>query len=81
MKREARMPETQFIETEALLRAMQDAEADSGNYDATLTYLREQFLPGELRKFEDAVDVLAECIGRVRREQRDARRLEADDAS
>jgi hypothetical protein len=63
------MPETQFIETEALLRAMQDAEVDSGDTEATLTYLRDNFMPGELRRLEAAVTVLDECIYQVRKEK------------
>lgn len=63
------MGETRFIETEALLKAMGDAEADSGNTEATLTYLRDNFLPNELRKLDEAIGILDECIAQVRREK------------
>lgn len=59
---------TRFTETEALIRAMQDAEADSGNVETTLIYLRTNFLPGELATLAEAVKILDECIEQVRRE-------------
>lgn len=64
------MPDTLYTETEALLRAMQDAETDSGNTDATDEYLRENFLPGELRKLALAAELLSERAFVIRREKR-----------
>lgn len=49
--------ETQFIETEALLIAFRDAEADSGTYSVD-AYLGREFLDGELRAVKEAAWVL-----------------------
>lgn len=62
-------PDTQFIETEALLHAMQDAEAHSGNTDMTDDYLRENFLTSELRALTQAAELLAERAWIVYREK------------
>lgn len=59
---------TSFTETEALLRAMEDSEVDSGNTDLTDTYLREQFLPGELHRLRWAAMLLAERCRVIRTE-------------
>jgi hypothetical protein len=52
-------PRTPYTETEALLLAQEDSEADSGNTDLTDAYLRENFLPGELQRLAWAADLLA----------------------
>lgn len=49
---------THYTETEALLIAAEDAEADSGAY-AVDEYLRVHFLPKELEQLEAAARVLA----------------------
>lgn len=66
------MAETQFTETEALLIAMQDAEADSGNTDALDSYLRQNFLPGELLSLAAAAGLLYDQALEIRRELRAA---------
>lgn len=53
---------TGYTETEALLRAQQDAEADSGNIDGTVSYLVEHFLPNEARMLERACEVLDRAL-------------------
>jgi hypothetical protein len=50
---------TSFIETEALLLAMVDSEADSGAYEVD-EYLDREFLEGELRKLAYAAEVLSD---------------------
>lgn len=69
-------PRSPFIETEALLLALEDAEADSGNHEPLDEYLESEFLPGELAKLEQAADLLSYRAGKVktrkRQEARDA---------
>ena len=57
---------TGFIETEALLYAQEDADADSGNIDTTAAYIAANFLPGEVKRLEAAADVLSEACRIVR---------------
>lgn len=63
------MSDTDYIETEALLRAMADAEADSGNVDTTVDYLVETFLPGELRHLRKAAGLLYDACTEARKRQ------------
>jgi len=62
--------ETPYSETEALLKAMADAEADSGNTDLLDEYLRSEFLPGELYKLYEAAELLAKRAYDIYREKR-----------
>jgi len=54
------MPKTPYVETEALLHALSDAEVDSGNTDETDAYLRDHFRPGELHALAAGAKLLAE---------------------
>lgn len=66
------MPETPYVETEALLAAM------NGDHDRAEAILAD-FLPGELRKFDDQVTLLGDLIARVqRRNNRQRRAIELD---
>lgn len=60
------MTATRFIETEALLLAMEDADVDSGVYTVD-EYLRQNFLPVELRKLENAAYLLSSRARHVRK--------------
>jgi len=53
--------QTPFVETEALLLALDDADADSGNTDATVDYLIANLLPGELSRLQRAAGVLSDA--------------------
>lgn len=55
------MSETPFIETEALLLAIQTKDAD--DHEQLREYLREKFfIPGELMELKDACRVLLDAI-------------------
>jgi hypothetical protein len=45
--------------TEALILALEDVEADSGNTEALDAYLRENFLEGELMTLANAAEHLS----------------------
>jgi len=49
-----------YAETTALVLAMEAVEADSGNTDDLDAYLRDDFLPGELRSLERAAELLCD---------------------
>jgi hypothetical protein len=53
------MPETPYMETEALLLAVEDARVDSGNTDALDAYL-DTFFVAELLDLERAAQLLAD---------------------
>jgi hypothetical protein len=61
------MSDTPYTETEALLLALNDAEADSGSTELLDEYLRREFLPGELRKLERGADLLSYRASEIRR--------------
>lgn len=60
------MPETPYTETEALIHAMNDYDADSGNIDATLDYLAENLTPGEIRRLSGAAMLLSRACSEAR---------------
>lgn len=66
------MPDTPYCETEALLLALADADADSGNTDELDAYLRAEFLPNELARLEHGADLLSARVTVILREQRRA---------
>ena len=53
------MPDTPYVETEALLFAIKDLEAGSDNYDSLDKYLRENFLLSELQNLSSAAQILS----------------------
>jgi hypothetical protein len=60
-----------FIETKALLLALEDADVYSpDNHDPLDDYLREQFLEGELRKLAEAADLLSRRAWRALQQKR-----------
>lgn len=61
------MPESPYVETEALLAAM------NGDHERAEEILA-GFLPGELRTFDDQVTLLRDLIARVQRRNNRARR-------
>lgn len=63
-------PRTAYTETEALLIAQEDVEADSGNSEETDAYLRENFTAGELQRLAWTAEHLAERCRAIRREVR-----------
>jgi len=67
--------ETPYTETEALLLAMDDLEADSGNHKPLDRYIVENFLPGERRRLASAARLLEERAWAIR----DSIREELDD--
>lgn len=58
--------ETPYTETEALLHASRDHDADSGNIDATVDYLVENFLPGEIDHLSSVCSTLQEACREAR---------------
>lgn len=64
------MSSTPYSETEALLRALEEVEgnAESSTHD----YLREHFLPNELRKLASAAELLAEACTTLARQAENA---------
>lgn len=64
------MADTPYTETEALLLALDDSAADSGNTDALDAYLRTEFLPNELLKLARGADLLSDRAGEILREKR-----------
>jgi hypothetical protein len=61
-------PRTHFSETEALLCALDDTDADSGNTEATDVYLRKHFSLSELERLERAASLLRERTAATIRE-------------
>lgn len=62
------MQETPYVETEALLLALEDARIDSSVFEVD-NYLREHFTIGKLRRLEDATDLLSARARAIRHEK------------
>lgn len=54
------MTHTPLTETEALLLAIEDSEADSGNHEPLDEYLMENLMESEVWKLAEAADVLSD---------------------
>lgn len=60
---------TEWTETEALILAMEDYDADSGNHEPLDRYIVENLLPGERKKLSFAAGLLEERCWAMRHKQ------------